>query len=229
MPAPMMMPTPPAVTSTRPSTRCSCRCGLTATLSATTLPGVRAGRHTTRAPTATPRCSRCAGCGAATSQRGEVAPLESPAGRGNCVIHRSSGVAQALPRQTPGGNAMNLKTILVPLDGSIVAEGALEPAVDLARAAGAKLVLLRAAEAHPMPMADPVEAQVSVMGGAQDYLAGARERVMAAGVADVEVSAWYGSPVDAIVEAARFSGADMIVMSRHGRSGVARVVVGGGD
>ena len=121
---------------------------------------------------------------------------------------------------------MNLKTILVPLDGSIVAEGALEPAVDLARAAGAKLVLLRAAEAHPMPIADPVEAQVSVMGGAQDYLAGARDRVMAAGVADVEVSAWYGSPVNAIVEAARFRGADMIVMSSHGRSGVARLVMG---
>ncbi len=121
---------------------------------------------------------------------------------------------------------MNLKTILVPLDGSIVAEGALEPAVDLARAAGAKLVLLRAAETHPMPMADPVEAQVSVMGGAQDYLAGARDRVMAAGVADVEVSAWYGSPVNAIVEAARFRGADMIVMSSHGRSGVARLVMG---
>jgi len=121
---------------------------------------------------------------------------------------------------------MNLKTILVPLDGSIVAEGALEPAVDLARAAGAKLVLLRAAEAHPMPIADPVEAQVSVMGGAQDYLAGARDRVMAAGVADVEVSAWYGSPVNAIVEAARFRSADVIVMSSHGRSGVARLVMG---
>ena len=41
---------------------------------------------------------------------------------------------------------MNLKTILVPLDGSTVAEAALAPAVDLAREAGAKLVLLRAAE-----------------------------------------------------------------------------------
>ena len=121
---------------------------------------------------------------------------------------------------------MKLDTILVPLDGSVVAEGALAPAIDLARAAGAKLVLLRAAEAHPRPMADPVEAQVSVMGGAQDYLASVRERVLGAGVADVEVSAWYGAPVEAIVEAARYRGADMIVMSSHGRSGVARLVMG---
>ena len=121
---------------------------------------------------------------------------------------------------------MNLKTILVPLDGSSVAEAALTPAVDLARENGAKLVLLRAAEAHTRPMADPVQAQVVVMQEAQEYLAAAQDRVMSAGVADVEVSAWYGPPVEAIVAAARYRSADLIVMSSHGRSGVARLVMG---
>jgi len=121
---------------------------------------------------------------------------------------------------------MKLKTILVPLDGSSVAEAALTPAVDLAREAGAKLVLLRAAEAHARPMADPVEAQVSVIREAQDYLTAVRGRALAAGVADVEASAWYGPALQAILEAAQFRDADLIVMSSHGRSGVARLVLG---
>ncbi|HEX9821876.1 MAG TPA: universal stress protein [Methylomirabilota bacterium] len=121
---------------------------------------------------------------------------------------------------------MKIKTILVPLDGSILAETALTPAVDLAREHGAKLVLLRAAEAHSLPMADPTEAQVQAVRAAEDYLTDARGRVAQAGVGDVDTSVWYGAPVEAIVEAARYRGADLIVMSSHGRSGLGRLVLG---
>ena len=121
---------------------------------------------------------------------------------------------------------MKVKTILVPLDGSIFAEAALAPATDLARQAGATLVLLRAAEAHTLPMADPIEAQVDVMDEAQEYLAAARARLLTAGVGNVEISAWYGPAVEAIVEAARYRHADLIVMSSHGRSGLSRLVLG---
>ena len=121
---------------------------------------------------------------------------------------------------------MNLKTILVPLDGSTVAEAALVPAVALARAAGTKLVLVRAAEVRTLPLGDPIEDQTEVMREAQEYLAAARARVMAAGALDVEFSVWYGPAVEAIVEAARYRTADLIVMSSHGRSGVARLMMG---
>jgi len=121
---------------------------------------------------------------------------------------------------------MNLKSILVPLDGSIVAEAALAPAVDLARQTSAKIVLLRAAEAHTLPMADPIEDQVNVMREAEEYLGATRTRVMDAGVADVEVASWYGPAVEAIVEGARYRHADLIVMSSHGRSGLGRLVLG---
>ena len=47
-----------------------------------------------------------------------------------------------------------------------------------------------------------------------------------AGVANAETSVWYGPPVEAIVEAARYRKADLIVMSSHGRSGVGRLVFG---
>jgi nucleotide-binding universal stress UspA family protein len=121
---------------------------------------------------------------------------------------------------------MNVKTILVPLDGSPIAEAAVTPAVELARTSSARLILLRAAQAHPRPMADPIEAQIDVMREAEEYLVTARARVLAAGVGDVETSAWYGPAVEAIVEAARHRHADLIVMSSHGRSGVARLVMG---
>jgi nucleotide-binding universal stress UspA family protein len=121
---------------------------------------------------------------------------------------------------------MNVRTILVPLDGSIGAEAALRFAVELALKDGARLVLLRAAEAHALPTTDPVEAQVAVMREAEEYLRGARERVLASGVGAVEVAAWYGPPAESILEAASARDADLIVMASHGRRGVARLVLG---
>jgi nucleotide-binding universal stress UspA family protein len=120
---------------------------------------------------------------------------------------------------------MNVKTILVPLDGSPIAEAALEPALELAREKNATLVLLRAAEAHTL-FGDAVEAQTAAVREAEDYLGGVRDRVMRGGLANVEVSAWYGVPAEAIIEAARYRNADLIVMSSHGRSGLGRLVLG---
>ena len=120
---------------------------------------------------------------------------------------------------------MNVKTILVPLDGSRLAEMALAPALEMARDKGAKLVLLRAAEAHTT-VADPTEAQVAVVREAEGYLTDLRTRLEADGAVEVETTVWYGPPADAIVEAARYRAADLIVMSSHGRSGLGRLVLG---
>ncbi len=120
---------------------------------------------------------------------------------------------------------MDFKKILVPLDGSSVAEGALRRTIGLAKE-GARVILLRAAEAHTLPMADAAEAQVEVVREAEEYLAGVKARLEKAGVRDVETSVWYGPPAEAIVEAARFRNADLIVMSSHGRSGLGRLVLG---
>ncbi|HEX2440805.1 MAG TPA: universal stress protein [Methylomirabilota bacterium] len=121
---------------------------------------------------------------------------------------------------------MNLETILVPLDGSPMAEAALTPAADLARLTGARLVLLRAGQSATLAMSDPVDAQIDVMQEAQEYLEAVRARVAQAGDLSVETSAWYGPAVESIVDAARYRAADLIVMSSHGRSGVSRLVMG---
>ena len=120
---------------------------------------------------------------------------------------------------------MDPKVVLVPLDGSRLAEGALAPAIGLGRA-GAKLVLLRAVETHGTPFVDPAEAQVAVMEEAENYLAAASMRARGAGATDVETSVWYGPPVESIVEAAHFRKAELIVMSTHGRSGLGRLMLG---
>jgi len=121
---------------------------------------------------------------------------------------------------------MKIRKILVPVDGSPLAEWAVDEAAGLARENGAKLVLLRAAEAHSLPGADPTEAQVAVVQEAEAYLEGIKARVEAAGVGDVVASVWYGAPAPSIVEAASLGGVDLIVMSTHGRSGLGRLILG---
>src|SRR5207344_1103533 len=109
---------------------------------------------------------------------------------------------------------MAFKKILVPLDGSLLAEHALAKVAELA-AGGGVVMLIRAAEAHALPGVDPTEMQVEVVREAEEYLARVAARLEREGIKDVRTSVWYGSPVSAIVEAARLRGADVIVMSTH--------------
>ena len=122
---------------------------------------------------------------------------------------------------------MRLAKILVPLDGSTLAESALTKAVVLAKEArGASIVLLRATEASAIAGADPIEAQVAVVKEAEEYLETVAARVRAEGVKDVSTSVWYGPAAPAIVEAADMTRPDIIVMSTHGRSGLGRLLLG---
>jgi nucleotide-binding universal stress UspA family protein len=119
---------------------------------------------------------------------------------------------------------MKPEIVMVPLDGSRLAENALEPALTFARA-GAKLVLLRAAEAHSA-FADRNDAQVAVVREAEEYLERVAEKVRREGATDVETSVWYGPPAESIADAAGYRHADLIVMCSHGRSGLGRLVLG---
>ena len=121
---------------------------------------------------------------------------------------------------------MKVTKILVPLDGSALAEAALWRAVDIGGAEGVAYSLLRAAEAHTMPGADPVEAQVSTVREAEEYLESVAKRLRERGVRAVETHVWYGAPAGAIAEAAKVQKVDMIVMSTHGRSGLGRLILG---
>ncbi|MGH2607472.1 MAG: universal stress protein [Tepidiformaceae bacterium] len=122
---------------------------------------------------------------------------------------------------------MKLDKILVPLDGSPLAESALPKAVALvADNHGTTLIILRAAEARTLPGVDPTDAQVAAVREAEEYLEVVAARLRDEGVSLVRTSVWYGAAAPAIVEAARVANADLIVMSTHGRSGLGRLILG---
>lgn len=120
---------------------------------------------------------------------------------------------------------MKLGKILVPLDGSALAEVAMWKAVELGTT-DTMLVLLRAAEAYKLPGADPIQAQITAVHEAEEYLEAVSAKAREAGIEHVEIHVWYGPPAAAIIEAAEAQKADLIVMSSHGRSGLGRLILG---
>ncbi len=120
---------------------------------------------------------------------------------------------------------MKTKTILIPLDGSKMAEAAIAEARQLSDP-DSTLVLVRAANALALPGTDMMDAQVYAVQEAEAYLDELKTRLEEEGMRGVDVHVWYGPAAAAIVDAARLYAADLIVMSTHGRSGLGRVVFG---
>src|SRR5829696_5975418 len=104
---------------------------------------------------------------------------------------------------------MNYRKILVPLDGSPLAERALPYAEALARCHGAQVVLMRAVEAHVLPGRDTPGAQRHVVSEADAYLSRWAERLAASSCLDVEVAVYYGTAERGIVEEAALRAADL--------------------
>jgi nucleotide-binding universal stress UspA family protein len=121
--------------------------------------------------------------------------------------------------------AMKANKILVPLDGSEMAEAALAPALEMAHA-GSSLILMRAADPRVLPGADVIGAQIQAVREAEDYLGEVKEGLEKALPGRIEAHVWYGPAASAIVEAARVQKVDVIVMSSHGRSELGRVIIG---
>src|SRR6478609_1242959 len=109
------------------------------------------------------------------------------------------------------GDAMYAQ-ILVPLDGSPVAEAALPCAEALARLAPSTLYLVRAAPPEDEALATA-------------YLARIAADVRARGLVAEPVVA-PGRPADVVVQQAAERAVDLIVMTTHGRSGPGRWVLG---
>jgi nucleotide-binding universal stress UspA family protein len=123
--------------------------------------------------------------------------------------------------------SMRLHKIMVPLDGSAIAEAALDTAVELVSLKpGAVLVLMRSADAPPFPGSEPRVQQDRVIREAEDYLGQVAARLEERGVERVQTTVWYGPAAPAIVEAAENETVDLIVMSSHGRSGFRRLILG---
>lgn len=120
------------------------------------------------------------------------------------------------------------KHILVPLDGSDLAERAIQPALTIAQAMASRLVLFRAVPQLALMAADPqLFEEMGRMGTdeAKAYLRTVRAALPPTEVL-VETVSETGAPADAIVRYAESHGVDLIIMSSHGRTGLGRWVYG---
>jgi nucleotide-binding universal stress UspA family protein len=118
-----------------------------------------------------------------------------------------------------------LSRILVPLDGSPLAEAVIPQVAELAALRKAEVVLLRVALAHTLPGADPVAAQVRAVDEAEAYLLRVERDLVARGLPVVR-AVRYGRPAEEILDHARVGGVSLIAMSTHGRTGIRRWVLG---
>jgi nucleotide-binding universal stress UspA family protein len=125
------------------------------------------------------------------------------------------------------------KRILVPLDGSDTARLGLREALALAHDCGATLRLMHVASEFPVMLEISAvenfeELKRRLVQHAQDMLAEAR--TLADGLkVPVETCVRElkaGRVADAIVDEARDSGCDLIVIGTHGRRGLSRALVG---
>lgn len=104
--------------------------------------------------------------------------------------------------------------IMVPLDGSDLAQNALDHAVDLARALGATLVLLHVRTSH-----------TGSKEAARRYLEFVQAQVASQGV-PIELVVASGAIAASIIRAADEEHIDLIAMATHGRTGLQRAVRG---
>lgn len=122
------------------------------------------------------------------------------------------------------------KKILVPLDGSPLAEAALPHAEAIARSEGAEIVLLRipnvpAAEFFSREPSIAARIQEAEKAEAVGYVNSKLSELKEQNIKAVAVTQ-MGSIPDTILAVSEDTHADMIVMSTHGRAGVQRWLIG---
>jgi nucleotide-binding universal stress UspA family protein len=121
--------------------------------------------------------------------------------------------------------------ILVPLDGSDLAERALVPAVMMAKCLNAELLLYRAWQAQMYALSGMMAGSAAVAleddirAAVQDYVQRMAVKVSEQGVR-VRWLAGYQTAAEGILETGQKERPGLIVMSTHGRSGVGRWVMG---
>lgn len=134
--------------------------------------------------------------------------------------------------------------ILIPLDGSKLAEDVLPYVEELARRFDSEVTLIQVVAPLSKLVAETVPASLEPTGagaavgleaaaeavkaereGARAYLDGVAERLKAGGLT-VQVEVVEGMAGDAVVDYAHHHDLDLVAMSTHGRSGLLRLVYG---
>ena len=126
--------------------------------------------------------------------------------------------------------------LLIPSDGSEVAEKAVAAGIDFARSIGARVTAFTAMPEYQLPAASEVMSHKRVPSlqehedwakrQAQAILKAISERAAAAGVPCEGDFALCDRPHEAIIDSAKRNGCDLIFMASHGRSGFSALIHG---
>jgi nucleotide-binding universal stress UspA family protein len=128
-----------------------------------------------------------------------------------------------------------LRRVLIPLDGSPLAERVLEPALALGGLMGAEYTLLRVVQpvlyaAPALGGLDPGWADTGLteelQALAREYLDGVAKRLRERSLSAQPVVTFDPSPAGAVLEEAQARGSDLIALATHGRGGLRRAVLG---
>jgi len=118
-----------------------------------------------------------------------------------------------------------LERILVPLDGSSLAESVLTQVRQLLMQKDSEVLLVRVLHHPPSSEADLMEPMETLRAGAAEYLERIEQGLSSQG-ARVYSRVEEGFPASAILETAKKEHATLIAMSTHGRTGLSRWVFG---
>ncbi|CAD6534709.1 universal stress protein [Paraburkholderia sabiae] len=124
------------------------------------------------------------------------------------------------------------KHILVPTDGSDLSKKAIDGAIDLAQAVGARVTAYACLPQYPYsPFSEvviepPVDFQDRSEREARQHLQEVEEAARGAGVECSSQTSVHPSPYLGIIEAAEQGGCDVIFMASHGRRGLGSLLIG---
>ena len=142
--------------------------------------------------------------------------------------------------QRPAPPQTAFQSIVVPVDGSELAEEVLPHVVYLSSAMGLAVTLVRVnpsrddyyrslsvGPSEVSRVTPSYEEYIEIVDGeAEGYLADLKERLTRQGAPPVTASLLHGPPADTIADLAASTPNNLVAMTTHGRSGVGRLVLG---
>jgi nucleotide-binding universal stress UspA family protein len=127
----------------------------------------------------------------------------------------------------------DIRHVLIPLDGSELAEGIVQPASELGTTLGARFTLLRivlpvpfALSRQPGGTTFSEDAVARSKQAAEEYLQTLAARMREQGVAVATDAVVHAAPALGILDYAATAAVDLIAMATHGRGGWSRVALG---
>jgi len=125
------------------------------------------------------------------------------------------------------------KHILVPTDGSLLANKAVRDGAALAKTLGAQMTIVTVSAPFHVLTTDtqmiedtPAAYKTRIVAAAQKILSDAAASAKSGGVSCTTLHCEHEHPYQAIIDTAGSKGCDLIVMASHGRRGISALVLG---